>query len=58
MQQKRVKFQRNTSYDGSAKVPKRGSSRGTSMASSSKKEDDEILTEIDGLFAREYKKPQ
>lgn len=28
------------------------------MASSNKNKDDEILTEIDGLFAKEYKKPQ
>ena len=55
---KKVKFQRDTSYDGSAKVPKRGSSRGTSIASSNKNKDDEILTDLDELFAKEYKKPQ
>jgi len=27
------------------------------MASSNKNKEDEILTEIDGLFAKEYKKP-
>lgn len=43
------------SNDGSAKVPKRGSSRGTSMASSDKKDKDvEILDELDGLFPEKY----
>jgi len=53
---KTVRFQRNTSYDGS-KVPKRGSSRGTSMSSKKMEADDLILTDFDDLFAKEYKKP-
>lgn len=57
-QSKRVQFQRDASYDGSAKIPKRGSSRGTSIASSNKNKQDDILQELDGLFAQEYKKPQ
>lgn len=59
-QAKRVKFQGDLSQDGSTtRIPKRGSSRGTSIASSNKNEkDDNILEELDGLFAQEYKKPQ
>lgn len=54
---KRVKFQRDESYDGT-KVPQRGSSRGTSQASSNKNKEDLILDEFDDLFAKEYVKPQ
>lgn len=58
-QSKKVKFQRDFSHDGSTKVPKRGSSRGTSVASSNKNKNDDVLNqELDGLFAQEYKKPQ
>lgn len=59
-QAKRVKFQGDPSQDGSTtRIPKRGSSRGTSIASSNKnKKDDNLLEELDGLFAQEYKKPQ
>ena len=54
---KRVTFQRDESYDAT-KVPQRGSSRGTSQASSNKhKQEDEILDEFDNLFAKEYVKP-
>ena len=48
---------RDESYDDN-KVPQRGSSRGTSMASINKNKDDQILDEFDGLFAKEYVKPQ
>ena len=40
-------------------MPRRGSSRGTSIASSNKaKKEDRLLDDLDGLFAKEYKKPQ
>jgi hypothetical protein len=57
MVSKKVKFQRDESYDAT-KVPQRGSSRGTSLASSNKNKDDIIMDELDGLFAKEYVKPQ
>ena len=44
---KRVKFQRDMSNDGSAKVPKRGSSN-----ASSKKEEDDNLLELDAQFPK------
>jgi hypothetical protein len=57
MIRKKVTFQKDETYDES-RVPKRGSSRGTSVASSNKvKDEDHILDEFDGLFAKEYVKP-
>jgi len=53
-----VHFKRDESYE-SSRIPKRGSSRGTSMASSTKNDkDDQILSELDNLFAKEYNEPQ
>lgn len=54
---KQVQFKRDESYE-SSRIPKRGSSRGTSMASSTKNDkDDQMLTELAGLFAKEYTEP-
>lgn len=54
---KKVKFERDSSYDVS-KVPKRGSSRGTSVNSSQNLKEDAILNEFDDFFAKEYNVPK
>lgn len=54
---KKVQFERSQAYDD-AKIPKRGSSRGTSMASSIKNKDEDLLDNLEEFFPKHTTDPK